>query len=132
MAGLNYRRRIRVGSVGTEQITLPLPRFGCLYAADLRASFRRGFLRLGTGEPTEPHRGVPARQGPYRQMCESETEEGAEPGPNYSAKDIRISNYRMTDMAAFRLVGNHADSTVQNHLNAGTLLRRNRSWQVVA
>ena len=48
MAGLSYRRRIRVGSVGTAQSTPPLPKFSCFQAAVHKASFRRGFVRLAS------------------------------------------------------------------------------------
>ncbi len=34
-----------------REIAPPLPEFGYLYAADQKASFLRGFLRLGVGEP---------------------------------------------------------------------------------
>ena len=44
---------MRVETVGTAQITPPLPGFGYLYAADQKASFRRGFLRLGMRAPTQ-------------------------------------------------------------------------------
>ena len=49
IADSGYLRRTDLRSVGTAQITPPLLRFGCLYAADQKALFRRGFLRLSSG-----------------------------------------------------------------------------------
>jgi len=43
-------KRTRYGAVGTVQITPPLSSFGYLYAADQKASYLRGFLRLGMGQ----------------------------------------------------------------------------------
>ena len=47
---------MRVGTVGTVQITPPLPRFGFVYAAKQKASFLRAFLHLEVGAPTVPFR----------------------------------------------------------------------------
>ena len=62
----------------------------------------------------------------------------ATPGPQneesavYTAEDIRIQQYGMTAIVAFRLVATtkKADKTdVANYLNTGTFLKREGKWQ---
>jgi len=63
-----------------------------------------------------------------------ETQPG-DPVIRYSAKDIQIQQYDNTAIVAFRLIAKtetDTDSTVEEFLNTGTLLKRNGKWQVVS
>jgi len=73
-------------------------------------------------------------------FSESDDNQGEEPGPVYSAEDIRIRVYGTTAVVAFRLVATPAgdatqsgpDSVVQHYFNTGTFVKRDGRWQVVA
>jgi ketosteroid isomerase-like protein len=73
-------------------------------------------------------------------FSETADNEGEEPGPVYTAENIRIRVYGTTAVVAFRLVATPAaesaqsgtNSVVQRYLNTGTFVRRDGRWQVVA
>lgn len=66
----------------------------------------------------------------------SDSDEGGEPGPVFSAEDVQIQVYGETAVVAFRLVATPPEGSeemgVQNYLNTGTFLKRDGMWQVVA
>lgn len=54
----------------------------------------------------------------------------------YSAEEIKIQQYGNAAVLAFKLVGTTTKSdgttSISNHLNTGTFIKRNGKWQVVA
>jgi ketosteroid isomerase-like protein len=57
------------------------------------------------------------------------------PPTTYTAEDIRIQQYGITAIVAFRLVGatqREGKTEVANYLNSGTFLKRSGKWQVVS
>jgi len=75
-----------------------------------------------------------------RGFSDSGDEEIDEPGPVYSAEDVRIKIYGTTAVVAFRLVATStagsaapgAEQAEQHFFNTGTFLKRDGRWQVVA
>ena len=58
-----------------------------------------------------------------------------DPVTNFTAEDIRIQQYGTTAIVAFRLVGTtekDGKKDVSNYLNAGTFLKRDGKWQIIA
>jgi hypothetical protein len=55
-----------------------------------------------------------------------------EPGPAYSAEDVRIQLYGTTAVVAFRLVASGGDTEVQQYLNTGTFVKRGGIWRAAA
>jgi hypothetical protein len=63
-------------------------------------------------------------------------EQDEEPGPVFSAEDVRIQVYGDMAVVAFRLVASPppgaSEMGVQNYLNTGTFLKRDSVWRAVA
>jgi hypothetical protein len=55
----------------------------------------------------------------------------AAPAPTYTAEDIVIRPYDGFAALTFRLVARSADGTVETYRNSGTLLFRDKHWQVI-
>ena len=67
-----------------------------------------------------------------RGFNESDDNDSEEPGPVYSAEEIRIKIYASTAVVAFRLVATNTGAESQSYFNTGTFLKRAGRWQVVA
>jgi hypothetical protein len=68
---------------------------------------------------------------------ETETSEGDEPGPVYTAEEIKVQVYGTTAVVAFKLVGTTVKSSdgeaeIQEYFNTGTFVKRDGEWSVVA
>ena len=63
--------------------------------------------------------------------ADADADAAASEPSEYSAEDVRISQYGDTAIVAFRLVGG-TGSSVEYFLNTGTFLRRDGEWRVVA
>lgn len=64
----------------------------------------------------------------------AEPSHGDDATPVFTAEDIRIQQYGITAIVAFRLVGTTTKggkTEVTNYLNSGTFLKRDGKWQVV-
>ena len=67
------------------------------------------------------------------QGFEESNDASDEPGPAYSAKDVRIKVYGDAAVVAFKLVATPpGDTAVQHYLNTGTFVRRDGRWRAVA
>ncbi len=55
----------------------------------------------------------------------------AAPAPTYTAEDISIRPYNGFAALTFRLVARSADGTVETYRNSGTLIFREKRWQVI-
>jgi hypothetical protein len=68
-----------------------------------------------------------------RNTVPDDPEAADEPEVVYSAEDIRIQQYGVTAIVAFRLVARQAEPPqTLNYFNTGTFLKREGRWQVVA